>query len=73
MTREAHEIAERVAAALDEHEQRVEHVVVVEAMEERQLLVAVRLIVGGVDVERDQLGRRDTAAPLTAQAAIPFS
>jgi hypothetical protein len=35
-----------------------EHVVVIEAVEERELLVAVRRVIGRIDVEHDEFGRR---------------
>ena len=37
-----------------ENQQRVKHVLVVEAVEERELLLSVRRVVGGVDVEHDE-------------------
>jgi hypothetical protein len=44
-----------MAAGAVKQEQWVVHVVVVIAVEERQLLSSVRLVIGGVDVE-DHLG-----------------
>ena len=46
---------DELAARPVEDEQRVEHVLIVEAVEERQLLVAVRRVIGAIGIDDDQL------------------
>jgi hypothetical protein len=54
-----------------EHQQQTEHVVVVEAMEERELLIAVRLVVRLVDVEHDQVRRRIELVDVASLVVAP--